>query len=439
MQNPITVTDKVTIEKLVLTDPQVVAAVKSAESDGRDLGEYIVQAIEIGIKALLATGVSIGVEVLAEGIEQSKTAMTRASKQFEDEINARIEAMVGKEGVLPKAVDAQLKKFAEELGKLTGGEKSPIREGIQKQLDTATKKLADDFDRMTRGQKEEMFKLLDTSNPASPLKGIGDDLEAMSDVLEVVRQQVTKEAVVAEIISESPEGGNKYEDVAIGAMQIIAGWAGDECEAVGDVTGRVPRSKMGDGVVDLKVGATVFARIAVECKDSDLSKTEWMKEAAGSKANRAATGFIGLCKEVDDMPSRNRMVVLDAQSIVLAYDPAKDDPQILHLVYQVVKLNTLRATGNLEDIDMAEINKQLEDALEALKRFDNMSRQMKAIENSVLALRKDAKEIRETMTNNISFVRKSIAKGIEPAELESAKQLELETVDAEIEADEDGE
>ena len=88
---------------------------------------------------------------------------------------------------------------------------------------------------------------------------------------------------------------------------------------------------------------------------------------------------------------------------------------------------------------MAEINKQLEDALEALKRFDNMSRQMKAIENSVLALRKDAKEIRETMTNNISFVRKSIAKGIEPAELESAKQLELETVDAEIEADEDGE
>jgi DNA repair ATPase RecN len=133
------------------------------------------------------------------------------------------------------------------------------------------------------------------------------------------------------------------------------------------------------------------------------------------------------------------MVVLDAQSIVLAYDPAKDDPQILHLVYQVVKLNTLRATGNLEDIDMAEINKQLEDALEALKRFDNMSRQMKAIENSVLALRKDAKEIRETMSNNISFVRKSIAKGIEPAELESAKQLELETVDAEIETDEDGE
>jgi hypothetical protein len=258
-------------------------------------------------------------------------------------------------------------------------------------------------------------------------------------VLEVVRQQVTKEATVAQIIAESPEGGNKYEDVAIGAMQIIAGWAGDECEAVGDVVGRVPRSKMGDGVIDLKVGATVFARIVVECKDSNLTKTEWTKEAVGGKANRAATGFIGLCKTLADMPSRNRMVVLDAQSIVLAYDPEVDDPQILHLIYQVVKLNTLRATGNLEDIDMAEINKQLEDALEALKKFDNITKQASAIENSVASIRKDAKAIRSMMTDNIMFVRKAIAKGIEPEALESSTHLELETLESEIVEIEDGE
>jgi hypothetical protein len=99
---------------------------------------------------------------------------------------------------------------------------------------------------------------------------------------------------------------------------------------------------------------------------------------------------------------------------------------VLHLVYQVVKLNTLRATGNLEDLDMASINKQLEDALAALKKFDNISKQASAIENSVKSIRKEAGEIRELMTDNIAAVRKAIAQGIEPAALQHDAPLAIE-------------
>jgi hypothetical protein len=164
----------------------------------------------------------------------------------------------------------------------------------------------------------------------------------------------------------------------------------------------------------------------VECKDSDLTKTDWETESAGGRANRGATGFIGLCKRIEDMPNKSRMMVLDSQGIVLAYNPTVDDPQILHLIYQVVKFNTLRATGNLDEMDMADINRHLEEALAALGKFDSINKSISAIENSAKSIRTDAKLIKDAMTESISAVRTSIARGIEPPALESSTTLELD-------------
>ncbi len=132
------------------------------------------------------------------------------------------------------------------------------------------------------------------------------------------------------------------------------------------------------------------------------------------------------------MPNKSRMLVLDSQGIVLAYDPAKDDPQILHLIYQVVKFNTLRASGSLDDVDLAEVNRELEEAMQALNRFDSLNKSVKAIENSADSIRKDATEIKRAITGNISAVRLAISKNIEPYELEGSSQpLELEAGETE--------
>ena len=127
------------------------------------------------------------------------------------------------------------------------------------------------------------------------------------------------------------------------------------------------------------------------------------------------------------MPNKSRMLVLDSQGIVLAYDPAKDDAQILHLIYQVVKFNTLRASGSLDDVDLAEVNRELEEALQALNKFDNLNKSVKAIENSAASIRKDAGDIKRAITGNISAVRLAISKNIEPYALDGVTQpLELE-------------
>ena len=132
------------------------------------------------------------------------------------------------------------------------------------------------------------------------------------------------------------------------------------------------------------------------------------------------------------MPNKSRMLVLDSQGIVLAYDPAKDDPQILHLIYQVVKFNTLRASGSLDDVDLAEVNRELEEAMQALNKFDSLNKSVKAIENSAASIRKDAGDIKRAITGNISAVRLAISKNIEPYELEGGSQpLELEAGETE--------
>jgi hypothetical protein len=130
------------------------------------------------------------------------------------------------------------------------------------------------------------------------------------------------------------------------------------------------------------------------------------------------------------------MQVLDAQTILVAYDPAIDDFQVLHLIYQVVKFNTLRNTGTLDGLDMAAINQGLEDAVRNLTLFDDINRQASAIMNAGKKIKDDADKIRQNLTDNLDGVRRAISKGLEPAQLEPATALELT---AENEINEEGE
>ena len=75
---------------------------------------------------------------------------------------------------------------------------------------------------------------------------------------------------------------------------------------------------------------------------------------------------------------------------------------------------------------MADINRHLEEALAALGKFDSINKSISAIENSAKSIRTDAKTIKDSMTESISAVRTSIARGIEPPALEAATTLELE-------------
>lgn len=426
----IKVASDITIDGFIVTDSTVVASFKAVLAEGESTAEYLENVIVLGSKVLGMANAGAGVQKLADGIEDASRVMKDASKKLSEDINEKVDAITGDDGKLAKLIDSQIEEFVAQLEVLTGGEDSPIRKGIKKQMDEMSQKLVEDFMRQTNEQKAQIAKLLDIKDPTSPLRSLGDALTAVGTDIKEIHNGIVKTDAVAELIEATPVGGNKYEDVAVKALQLIAGRAGDVCIATGNSVGRIARNKMGDATVDLKMGGSTHARIVMEAKNSALTMTDWQKEISGSKDNRAATGFIGMCKYEKDMPNNGRILIVDSQTIIIACDPETDDGELFSLVYQVVKMNTLSSSGSLEGLNLAEVNKNLTDAVDALKKFDSITRQVSTIRNSADSIAKEAKSIREGVTLMIESVQKSIQRTLEPEALEAAARLALESSEA---------
>lgn len=430
-ESSVKVGEELVINGFKIVDTTVISAFNGIVSEGGSAVEYLENIIVLGSKVLGVANAGAGVQRLADGIEETGKVIKQVSQKFSDEINEKVEAITGDDGKLAKLISSQIEEFVEQLEGLTGGEDSPVRKGIKKQMDDMSKKLVDDLLRQGTHQRDQIAKLLDVQDPTSPLRSLSEKLESVSASVKEIHSEITKTEAVAELVEATPVGGNNYEDVAVKALQLIAGRAGDLCVASGDVTGRVSRSKKGDATVDLKVGGATYARIVMEAKNSPLSLLEWEREASGSKDNRAATGFIGMCKYEKDMPNNGRIMILDSQSIIVACDPEKDDAELFALVYQVVKMNTLSTSGSLDELNLAEVNKNLSDAIAALTKFDAITKQVSAIKNSAEAISKEAKSIREGVTLMIESVQKSIQRTLEPDAIESAARLALESSEPE--------
>ena len=65
--------------------------------------------------------------------------------------------------------------------------------------------------------------------------------------------------------------------------------------------------------------------------------------------------------------------MLKDQSVVLAFDPEIDNPDLLRLTYQFVKMNTLSGSGVINELNIAEVNRCLEDAIRGLEKFNSIS------------------------------------------------------------------
>jgi hypothetical protein len=390
------------ISQHTITDIAVITEFNAAVESGKSPDEFLNSLLSLGAQVVALGSNTASAEKIDASVDQAKSAIKEVAENFEGTIQKQVATFAAEDGVLVKGFNQVMDQFRDEIEEMTAGEDSPLRSAMLKSLDDAKDKIHLDIKNQVSSQKKEIAELLDPSNPTSPLRSLSTKLDLLGNAVEKVQLEVAKEVAVAEIVEAGVTGGLDYEDEAVAIVQRIAAMAGDDCEPTGHLTGRVARSKKGDGVIDLKVGPTVADRIVLEAKNSQLSKLDWERECEGSKDNRAANGFIGLCKHLDDMPNGSRIMILDSQSIVLAFDPNEDDAQLLYLVYQLVKMNTLSSSGRLDEVNIVEVRKSLDDALKALEKFDNLTKSASAIENSAASIKKDALSIRSIITDRLS-------------------------------------
>lgn len=432
----ITVGSTVVIESLELSDAQVVATVKAAEAENRDLVEYLTTSIEIGVKALQLTGVNLGIEQLADGISDAENAMIKASNDLATNLSEKLTAIAGDKGTLTTGIAERLQNFAEQLEKITGGENSPIREGMKVQLADLSNSVIDNINRISANQKDEIAKMLDIQNPQSPLRLMSVNLSQLGE--SVTRIQTTLDEAKGRAI-ESVKGtrkGTTYETKAIEAVSEIARASSDEPLATGGTPGK-GTSKKGDGVVRLREGLTVKANLVVEAKDMSSKKTDiarlkyWNEQAEGARKTRGAIGFLGLCKNLSDMPGGQRIIALDkqGQNLVLAYDPDNNEDEMLALVYQVVKMHCLSVVSSGVEINPAAMNSYVESSLAILERFETITGAAGKIKTQADSILSNTESIKDDLSTHLRSMRREIAGVVQQITLESEKTLELPNYD----------
>jgi hypothetical protein len=428
--------NKVEINNLVLNDQQVLAVLKSAADEGRDLAEVITQLIELGAKAMLTTGVNIGLQQLAEGIDRSERAMAIASSKATEELQKKLETITGEDGTLAKALEGMLGEFSGGLEKLAGDEKSPLREGIKKQFEQLLNLVTANVNTANSLQREEIAKILDIENPQSPLRLVSQDLAGLSESLKEIHDTLKAKETRLEVEGRSSIKGGTYEQQAIEAVAAIARASSDEPLATGGTPGR-GTSKKGDGVVRLREGLTVSANMVVEAKNMSSQKTDaakmkyWMGQAEGARKTRNAVGFLGLCKNLDDMPGGQRIIALDklGQNLVLAYDPDKNEDEMLALVYQVVKMHCLSILSTGVEINPAALNSYVHASLSLIEKFSDIDDSVKAIKKQGDKILASSEGIRDELATNLRAMRREIAGTVDLMELSAPDPFELESAE----------
>jgi hypothetical protein len=418
---------QVIIHDHVITDVNVVAEFKALIESGKTTPETLNQLLALGAQVVALGTSAASADKIEASVGQARTAIHDAAKGLEDSIAKQVTSFVADDGKLIIGISSIMDDFREQLESLTSDEDSPIRLAVIKSLTETRERIESDIAKQTERQRKDLATLLDPKDPTSPLRSISDRIDQLAIAVGKVREAQTQEIAVATALETGVFGGLAYEDAAFQMIQRIAAAAGDECEQTGALPGRIPRNKKGDATIDVKVGPSVHARMVMEAKNKKLTRANWEEERDGSKENRAATGFVGLCKHFEDMPTGSRIVILDPTSIVLAFDPEVDDLQQLFLVYHIVRLNCLSGTGQVDDLNIAEVNQNLEEAVRTLSGFDSIKKHATSIRNAANKITSEADDMTESIRQNLDAARKAILRGLEKDSLEAVLVAELES------------
>jgi hypothetical protein len=417
----------VEVKSFSITDEKVISAFKIEKAEGRSTSAYLENIIAVGSQVVGIANAGAGIEKLSDGIAQTEKSMASASKKFNDEIAKKLEELTGEDSPLSLQVSSIIAEFAEQIEGLTADENSPIREGIKKQMTDMATAIKDDFARQYGLQKDELIRRLNPDAEGSPFAVFGHEISQMRESISGIILTLSENRGKELEKKKGTDKGRTFEKAVMEVVAVIATGSGDDAEHTGDVPGL--SGKMGDGVITVKSGLKRIARVVVEAKDKKLTEAAWHKEAEGSMRNRDAVGFLGVCKNLDDMPNSQRLIALDdaGQQLVVCFNPdGNESTELLALVYQVVKMHTLNVQNSGENINVQAMSLFVQQSLKQLEKFTRLESLAKGIKTEADKIIKEAGDINDELNRHLRSMRRELS-GVEPLlMLDDNEPLELD-------------
>jgi hypothetical protein len=216
--------------------------------------------------------------------------------------------------------------------------------------------------------------------------------------LEIAKLQAEREKAlgVAAEHDRSTAKGRPYEEAVFEAIDGIAGGAGDDCDAVGDLPGVGGRK--GDVLVGID-GCTGSARgrIVFEAKNSRVAKKVALAELDEAMAQRDAAYGVWVVPSEEQLPARTQPLrEVNGDKLFVVYDP-EEGRLGLQVAYALARARVLMARGDADGLDASAVRAEVERALGALEEGRRIRQQLTHAANGVEA----AREILEAMERRV--------------------------------------
>lgn len=369
-----------------------------------DLTGFVTEAIKIGAHALSATGQAQEGRVLeqmmkevgekaADTTAKAAEATERAVKSASDAVSKAADdakkAITDADKATRKELQDSTKAALAEVRRIFGGQNPEVVERLMPVL----QKFGADLDAKAKSTFSELHakavKQLDPSDPTSPMAKVAVELtarqqqlteridknhsaltERMNDLATALKVQEARKAITR----RTPKKGEAFEDVTIAALLEIAAGLTDDYRDTRNKVGVVSRCKMGDGVLSVEGGA---ARVMVEMTDSakDRNWPAYLDEAERNREAHASLGIVPCAEQNGGQSIR----VLGARRIVLAFDPAADDPALLRTVVMLLRAAALAASSRRGAEELATAEEKITEAVAHLEKLDEVKKNASAI------------------------------------------------------------
>ncbi len=379
----------------IVDDPDTLA--------GADLTAFITEAVKIGAHALSATGQAQETQALqrmmkelgeqaaqtnAKAAEVTERAVKSASDVVGKAAQDATKAITDADTATRKELQESTKAALAEVRRIFGGEHPEVMERLMPVL----QKFGADLDAKARSTFSELHakavKQLDPSDPTSPMAKVTAELtthqlqltekidknhsaltERMNELATALKVQEARKAITR----RTPEKGVQFEDAMTFRLSEIAAGLGDEYSDTRNKAGAVSRCKMGDGVLSVEGGA---ARVMVELTDS--SDRNWHAYFDEAERNRAAHASLGIVPTAEQNGGQS-IRVLGARRIVLAFDPALDDPALLRTVIMLLRAAGLAASSRHGAEELATAEEKITEAVAQLEKLDDVKKSASSI------------------------------------------------------------
>ena len=391
---------------------------ESVEADalaGCDLRPFVTQALSIGAQAITAAGGAqdtFDLERLIQDVgkrsaESSDKAAELTSKAATDAAELVKKAAAEARKAIGEADAATRKSMHDtvavankslqgELHRIFGGESPELLDKLRPVLRTFGVELDARVSKQTTELLEKAARQFDPSDPTSPMakhqRELQKQREALSATLvkqhealtgkvdeltNAVKLTAAAQQAGARIASVTPLKGATYADGIHAVMQEIAAGLGDEYTDTGAVAGAIPGCKKGDGVLTVECGST---HVVLEMTDS-RRRPSWNDYLDEAERNREAVASLGLVPDVAQNAGQV-IRVLGSRRIVMVFDPASDEPDLLRTVVQLLRISAIAASSRRDAEGLQTAEERIGEAKGMLTKVDSIRKESGTIRKS---------------------------------------------------------